>query len=44
VFCTISHLAEKLTDCGMCEDAIREAIARAVAIEDAGDWIEVEVV
>jgi len=44
VFCTISHLAEKLTDCGMCEDAIRDAIARAVTIEDAGDWIEVEVV
>ena len=44
VFCTISHLAEKLTDCGMCEDAIRDAIERATAIEDAGDWIEVEVV
>jgi hypothetical protein len=44
VFCTISHLAEKLTDCGLCEDAIRDAMARAVTIEDAGDWIEVEVV
>jgi hypothetical protein len=44
VFCTISHLAEKLTDCGLCEEATREAIERATAIEDAGDWIEVEVV
>jgi len=43
VFCTISHLAEKLTDCGLGEDAIRDAVARAVTIEDAGDWIEVEV-
>lgn len=44
VFCTISHLAEKLAACGMREEAIRDAVARAVAIEDAGDWIEVEVV
>lgn len=44
VFCTISHLAEKLAVCGMCDEAIREAVERAGAIEDAGDWIEVEVV
>jgi hypothetical protein len=44
VFCTISHLAEKLAACGMCEEATREAIERATAIEDAGDWIDVEVV
>jgi len=28
----------------MGEEAIRDAVARAVTIEDAGDWIEVEVV
>ena len=44
VFCTISHLAEKLAACGMCEAAIRETIERATAIEDAGAFIEVDVV
>ena len=43
VFCTISHLAERLEACGLTGAAIEEAIARAEALEDPGDWIDVEV-
>jgi hypothetical protein len=42
VFCTISHLAERLEHCGVSAAAIEDAIARAEALEDPGDWIEVE--
>ena len=43
VFCTISHLAERLEACGMNAAAIEDAIARAEALEDPGDWIDIEV-
>jgi len=42
-FCTISHLAEKLADCGMSEAEIRAAVERAVGLEDSGDFIELDV-
>jgi len=42
-FCTISHLAEKLADCGMSEAEIRAAVERAVGLEDSGDFVELEV-
>lgn len=43
VFCTISHLAERLEACGLTPAAIEDAIIRAEALEDPGDWIEVEI-
>jgi hypothetical protein len=42
VFCTISHLAERLEICGVPGHAIDDALLRAEALEDPGDWIEVE--
>ena len=42
-YCTISHLAEKLADCGMTEEEIRVAVERAVKLEDPGDFVELEV-
>lgn len=42
IFCTVSHLGEKLAACGMAEAAIRAAIERAARLEEAGDEIDVE--
>ena len=43
VFCAISRLARHLEACGMSETAIQSAIQRAVLLEEAGDFIDVEV-
>ncbi|HWC66046.1 MAG TPA: hypothetical protein VG777_08180 [Thermoanaerobaculia bacterium] len=43
VFCTISHLAERLEICGLSAPAIEDALARAEALEDPGDFIDVEI-
>ena len=43
VFCTISHLAERLEACGLTPAAIEDALLRAEALEDPGDSIEVEI-
>ena len=42
-FCTISHLAEKLADCGMSDEEIRAAVERAIGLEDSGDFVELEI-
>ena len=42
VFCAISRLARHLESCGMSEPAIQDAIAKAVLLEEEGDFIEVE--
>jgi len=43
VFCTVSRLPRKLADCGMGDDAIQDAVARARALEDPGDFIVVAI-
>jgi len=43
VFCAISRLARHLTECGMSEAAVQDAIARAVLLEEAGDFIDIEI-
>jgi len=42
VICSISRLARQLASCGMDEECIRDAVARAEALEFAGDAIEVD--
>lgn len=42
VFCTISHLAERLETCGLTPAAIEDAVTRAELLEDPGDWIEID--
>jgi hypothetical protein len=42
VFCAISRLARHLAACGMSEPAIQDAIAKAVLLEEPGDFIELE--
>ncbi len=41
--CLLSRLARRLAEYGMTEDSIRDAIARAQALEDPGEFIEVEI-
>ena len=43
VFCTISRLPRHLVECGMGEDEAHETAARAALIEEAGDFIDVEI-
>lgn len=43
VFCTISHLAERLEACGLTRAAIEDALVRVEALEDPGDSIEIEI-
>jgi hypothetical protein len=42
VLCSISRLARQLASCGMSEERVRDAVARAEALEYAGETIEVE--
>jgi hypothetical protein len=43
VFCSVSRLARHLAECGMTEGAIREAVAKAGALESPGDSIEIDI-
>jgi hypothetical protein len=41
--CLLSRLARRLADYGMTEECIRQAIAKAQALEDPGEFIEIEI-
>jgi hypothetical protein len=43
VFCILARLARHLAAFGMTEACIRDALAKAQALEDPGDLIEVEI-
>ncbi|HET7452095.1 MAG TPA: hypothetical protein VFL12_05100 [Thermoanaerobaculia bacterium] len=43
VFCTISHLRERLEERGVPSSRIEDALTRAESLEDPGDMIEIEI-